>query len=270
VESGNLYIAELGNWSLEQSIVARRYNARMPHLSSAQQGAVDALARDLDTLFGPRLRSLVVYPGHQADGSVHSCAIVDALGFRDLVACMPYTESWHHRGAAVPLMLTDDELRRTIDIFPLEYAGILADYAVVRGTDPFQGMSIPVEDVRRACEAQAKSHLIHLREGFLETHAETNRVGRLIAGSAAPLRALLTNIARLPDRGAASMDTAILSDESLAAMAEARMGAPAPLIRQVLASSAHGHSAVTDPSHLLAGYIEAAKRIWEYVDAWRS
>ena len=242
----------------------------MPHFSPPQQSAVDALARDLDALFGPRLRSLVAYPGHQGDGSVHSCALVDGLAFRDLVACMPYTESWHHRRAAVPLMLTEDELRRTIDVFPLEYASILADYTVVRGADPFRGMTIALEDIRRACEGQAKSHLIHLREGFLETHAETGRVARLIAGSAAPLRALLTNIARLPDGQSGSMDTATLSDESLAAMAEARMGASAALIRQVLASSSQGQSTVTDPSHLLAGYIDAAKRIWEYVDGWRS
>jgi hypothetical protein len=241
----------------------------MPHFSPAQQRAVDALARDLDQLFGPRLRSLVAYPGHQADGSVHSCALIDELGFRDLVACLPYTGSWHHRGAAVPLLLTADELRRTIDVFPLEYASIVADYTVVRGSDPFAGVAIDSEDIRRACEAQAKSHLIHLREAFLESHAETTRIARLISASAAPLRALLTHIARLPDaRG--PMDSTSLSDASLAAMAETRMGVPAAVIRDVLASSANGHSSVTDPSHLLAGYIDAAKRIWEYVDRWHS
>jgi len=241
----------------------------MPHFSPAQQRAVSTLARDLEQIFGPRLRSLVVYPGHQADGSVHSCALVDDLAFNDLVACMPYTESWHHRGAAVPLMLTEDELQRTIDIFPLEYASIIADYEVVRGGDPFAGVTIATEEVRRACEAQAKSHLIHLRESFLESHAETTRVARLVAASAAPLRALLTNIARLPDANGGGLDTITLSDESLAKMAEQRMGVPSVLIREVLASSANGHSSVTDPSHLLAGYIEAAKRIWEYVDRWQ-
>jgi hypothetical protein len=240
----------------------------MPHLSPAQQSAIDALARDLDAVFGARLLSLVAYPGHQADGSVHSCALVDTLGFRDLVACLPYTESWHRRGAAVPLLLTEEELRRSIDIFPLEYASILAGYLVIRGIDPFHGLSIPAGDIRRACEAQAKSHLIHLREAFLESHAETTRIVRLIVASAAPLRGLLTNIARLPDNANGTVSTAALSDESLALMAERRMGVPAALIREVLASSAHGTSTVTDPSHLLAGYIDGAKRIWEYVDGW--
>jgi hypothetical protein len=242
----------------------------MPQFSAAQQRAVETLADDLDHIFGHRLQSLVVYPGHQADGSLHSCAIVDGLGFRDLVSCQPQTDGWQHRGIAVPLMLASGELERTIDIFPLEYSAILADYQVVRGPDPFQGISIPIEDIRRATEGQAKSHLIHLREAFLESHGETTRIGRLIASSAAPLRALLTNIARLPDAGAGTMAAAIPSDDALVKMADARMGVSPSLVRTVLASSAGGHSTIADPSALLAHYIEAAQKIWEYVDRWRS
>jgi hypothetical protein len=237
----------------------------MPQFSAAQLRAVETLARDLDETFGSRLQSLVAYPGNQADGSVHSCAIVDGLAFRDLVACLPTTENWHHRGIAVPLMLATGELERTVDIFPLEYASILADYLVVRGADPFKGMAIAVEDVRRATEGQAKSHLIHLREAFLESHGETTRIARLIASSAAPLRALLTNIARLAEPA-----TAALTDDALGALAERRMGVPAATIRDVLKSSSGGHSSIPDPSALLAHYIDAAQKIWQFVDRWRS
>jgi hypothetical protein len=245
------------------------YNRVMPQFSRAQQRAVDHLARDLEHIFGERLESLVAYTGHQGDGSVHSCALVSDLGFRDLTACLPLAEGWHHRGVAVPLLLSSAELRRTVDIFPLEYASIVADHAVVRGRDPFAAITIPVEDVRRACEALAKSHLIHLREAFLESHGETTRIAQLIAASAAPLRALLTHIARLPDDDRQPADTCAPSDESLATLAELRMGVPAALIREVLASSAGGQSTIADPSHLLGRYIDASRRIWEYVDRWR-
>ncbi|HEX9369187.1 MAG TPA: hypothetical protein VF921_21330 [Vicinamibacterales bacterium] len=244
----------------------------MPHFSDAQRKGIDGLARDLDRIFAARLQSLVAYPGNQADGSVHSCAIVDGLGFRDLVACLPQTESWHHRGIAVPLMLAAGELERTVDVFPLEYATILADYLVVRGADPFHGLSIPVDDVRRATEGQAKSHLIHLREAFLESHGETTRIARLIASSAAPLRGLLTNIARLNGGAHATPATPATpaSDDALGTMAEERIGVSAALIREILASSAGGHSAIADPSALLARYIDATQKIWAYVDRWRS
>src|SRR5262245_43433564 len=124
----------------------------MPDLTSSQRRAMELLARDLDGVFGPRLRSLVAYPGQQGDGTVHSCALVDAVGFQDLVKCLPLTGRWQGRGVAVPLMLSSDEFRRTIDIFPLEYASILAGYEVIHGQDPFRGVTIPAEHVRRATE----------------------------------------------------------------------------------------------------------------------
>ena len=235
----------------------------MPAFSGSQQNAIESLARDLEEVFGARLHALVAYPGSHADGSTHSCAIVDALSFNDLARCLPFTDRWHQRRVAVPLMLSAAELERTVDIFPLEYAAIIADHAVVRGADPFAGMTIDAGDVRRAIEAQAKSHLIHLREAYLETRGETTRIAQILAASAPSFRALLTNIARLtgaPD--------GTPPDEALAAMAHRQIGLDAALLREILASSAAGPSSVTDPSHLLSRYVEATEKIWTFVDAW--
>jgi hypothetical protein len=235
----------------------------MPALSSSQRNAVESLARDLESVFGARLRALVAYHGSHGDGAVHSCAIVDELSFQDLAKCLPYADRWHQRRVAVPLMLSDDEFQRTLDIFPLEYASIAADHVVLRGPDPFATMAVPAQDVRRATEAQAKSHLIHLREAYLESRGELRRVAQIIAASAGPLRALLINIARLGD-GALPTPT----DEALVTLAETKLGTSGGVIREVLASSASGTSTITDPSHLLSRYIAAAEQIWEYVDTW--
>ncbi|HEY2431960.1 MAG TPA: hypothetical protein VGI12_04730 [Vicinamibacterales bacterium] len=239
----------------------------MPSFTTSQHSALESFARDLDDVFGARLRALVAYPGSHGDGSVHSCAIVDALSFEDLRKCLPFTSRWHQRRIAVPLMLSQDELPRTLDIFPLEYAAIAADHLVLRGADPFAGLVVPAADLRRATEAQAKSHLIHLREAYLESHGETTRVARLIAASTPSLRALLSNLARLVDGPATTMN-ATINDDALAGMAETRMGVSPGVIRDVLAASTEGSSMITDPSHLLALYVEASERIWSFVDGW--
>src|SRR5438105_94370 len=235
-------------------------------LTPPQQQAISVLARDLGRVFGGRLESLVVYSGHDGDGTLHSLAVVEALSFRDLTVCLPLAESWQRHRLAVPLMVSRDELRRTVDIFPLEYAAIIATHAVVFGRAPFDGITIPAEDQRRACEAQAKSHLIHLREAFLESHGEARAVAALIASSAAPFRAILSNIARLPDAAAPPADPIALSDDSLARVAETRIGIPAALVRDVLSSVTTGQASIAEPSALLARYIGAAQRVWEYVD----
>jgi hypothetical protein len=237
-------------------------------LTPSQQQAISTLARDLGRVFGGRLQSLVVYSGHHDDSTLHSLAVVEGLTFRDLTACLPLAEAWHRLRLAVPLMLSRDELRRTVDIFPLEYASIIATHAVVFGHPPFDGITIPAEHLRRACEALAKSHLIHLREAFLESHGEARSIAALIAASAAPFRAILANIARLPDVPAATADAIPLSDELLAHTAETRIGVPATLVHDVLSSATTGQASIAEPSALLARYIDAAQRVWEYVDRW--
>src|SRR5258708_35523944 len=113
----------------------------MPQISNAQQKAIDVLARDLDDIFGARLRSLVAYPGHHGDGSVHSCAIVDGLGFRDLVACLPQPGGWPQRGIALTLTLASAGLDGTIDACPVRHSAIPAHYQSRPAAAPVKGTS---------------------------------------------------------------------------------------------------------------------------------
>jgi hypothetical protein len=114
-------------------------------------------------------------------------------------------------------------------------------------------------DVRRACELAAKSHLIHLREGFLETGGDATAVSDLIAASAPAFRALLDNIARLADD----------ERDDVAETAERQIGIPATIVREVFSAGSGTRSPIAEPTALLAQYIAAAERVWEYVDTWR-
>ena len=119
---------------------------------------------------------------------------------------------------------------------------------MIVGSNPFAGIAVPEADLRRGCERQAKSHLIHLREGFLETRGDPAGIARMIAASAPAFRALLQNLERL-EPGA--IERAGISDE---------------LPREV---SAAGDATIAEPSALLSRYIAAVERLWQYVDAWR-
>ncbi len=163
----------------------------------------------------------------------------------------------------MPLLLERDEFRRTLDVFPLEYGEIIASHVVVLGDDPFAGLSVPDVDRRRACELQAKSHLIHLREGFLETGGDPKRVARLIGASAEGFRRLLMNIVSLAAPASSG------HDDHLPETAEEHIGVPQDLTREVLAATGAGPSTIADPSAMLARYIAAVERVWEFVDGWK-
>ena len=108
---------------------------------------------------------------------------------------------WHEAGLATPLILESPEFARSLDAFPFEFGAILADHVIVSGRNPFEGLHVDPADVRRACEVQARSHLLHLREGYIETQGRSDAVADLIARSAAPLSALLKSVARLNGGG---------------------------------------------------------------------
>jgi hypothetical protein len=234
-------------------------------LSPTGRAALETLAADLQRIFGNRLHSVCAYgAGTGDDEEIHSIALVDRLSFEDLAACVPLARGWTNRGLAVPLILERDEFARTLDVFPLEYGEIIASHLPVYGEDPFEGITVAQGDLRRGCELQAKSHLIHLREGFLETGGDPKAIARLIGASAESFRRLLLNIVALVAPGAPADP-----ELDIAAAAEAHIGVPSSLTRDILATGDRGPSTIADPTALLARYIGGVERMWEFMDRWK-
>jgi hypothetical protein len=219
------------------------------HAAPARRPALHELSSDLQRVFSSRLRSLVAYREAAEPQAINTLALVESLRFADLAACAGLAPDWHRAGLETPLVLTIDEFRRTLDVFPLEYGGIVADHVVIFGRSPFEGTEVAAADLRRACELQAKSHLIHLREGFLETGGQATAVARLVAASSRAFRTLLANIERL-DPGAAE-----------------RAGITDALVEEV---SAAERSTIAEPTALLSRYLAATEQLWQQVDAWRA
>ncbi len=200
-------------------------------LTAPRRAALDSFTADLQAIFRNRLRSVCAYGLDGRDErDTHTIAFVDHLAFEDLAACAPRTRGWQNRGLAVPLLLQADEFTRSLDVFPLEYGEIIAHHVLLFGDDPFAGVAVSEQDRRRGCEMQAKSHLIHLRESFLETQGEPRAVSRMIAASAEGFRRLLENLVTL-----VRPSPAIPGHPDLALDAERLVGVPATLTREVLA-----------------------------------
>ena len=160
--------------------------------------AVHALDRGLRAIFGGRMQSFMVHGGSERrDTPIATLAVVDTLTVADLRQCAASLAGWHALGLATPLIVATDEFARSLDAFPFEFGAILADHELVSGSDPFSSLVVDPADLRRACEVQARSHLLHLREAYIETRGQSDFVATLVARSAPPLAALLTNVALL-------------------------------------------------------------------------
>lgn len=240
--------------------------------------AVQTLERGLRDVFGSRLQSLVIYgqrahAGHDAHGGhghaghghaappARTLAVVESMTPDDLRACAGRIEAWHDAGLATPLLFAAHEFGQSLDVFPLEFGAILADHAVVAGANPFASLAVDPADVRRACEVQARSHLLHLREGFLETRGRADALAVLIVQSAAAFASLVTSIARL--EGHASDDAA-----SAARHVERVLGTGDSAVADVVALSGVPDVPSAEAERLFPSYLEAVERIVRYVDGW--
>lgn len=233
-------------------------------ITNAQVSA-PLLIDDLKSVFGDRLGAVVAY-GPSLDGDADaplSCLVlVSSLSLQDLEACARLSARWARASITTPLVLPGDEFRRSLDAFPLEYQAIIDRHVIIAGTDPFPGLTINPEDLRRACELQAKAHLIHLRQGWLEAGGHSHELADLVRESATPWRVLLENVARL--RGVAPGD-----DAALAAFAGSVTGMAPDLIAALLSAGDGGDV----PARLvvrLPDYLAGAEQLWATIDTWRA
>jgi hypothetical protein len=226
--------------------------------------AVRGLESDLRNIFGPRLQSLVIYrvASEASAAATPSLAIVDNLTAEDLRACSGRVESWHDAGVATPLLVAKREFARALDAFPLEFGAILADHTLVSGPDPFDGLQVDETDLRRACEVQVRSHLLHLREGYIESRGRSDELAALISRSAAPLAALVKSVARLHGAPAATNLEAAGVVERMACLA------PGSLATVIALTS--GPPLTPDGARrMFPGYLAGLDRLAEHVDTWR-
>ena len=226
--------------------------------------AAAALVTDLRRVFADRLRSLVAYgPAveHAGDGPLSCLALVESLTMADLEACAAMAAGWDRHGLATPLILPDQEFRRSLDAFPLEYGEIIRAHERIFGDDPFAQAAIAREDLRRACEAQIKSHLVHLREGFIESGGQPRAVADLVTASAPAFSALLRHVANLCGCPASGRAEAARDGARTARLDEG-------VVSDMLALEQRSAIPTTDAARLFPGYLAAVEQLTRFVDTW--
>ncbi len=234
-------------------------------MTATWPAAAASLVADLRNVFGERLSSVVAYGG-PVDGNPHapltSLALVTSLAVGDLEGCARRAAHWERMAIATPLLLPVDEFRRSLDAFPLEFTEIMRSHERVYGADPFVGLTIPLDQLRTACETQIKGHLLHLREGFIEAHGSPAAVARLVAASAPAFTALLRNVARLSDVRNSDHMTATRAGAQAA-------GVPDGIVSDLLALEQPSDVPASDPARLFPVYLDAVEQLARVVDTWR-
>lgn len=222
-------------------------------------GPLSALVADVTRLFGTRLEAVVAYGRDRREGQ-HSLVLVSSLTVDDLNALALAAPRWRDAGVATPLVMPRDEFARSLDAFPLEYGEIIDTHTVLVGTDPFDGMQVDLEDVRRAVEVRLTSHLVHLRENFIEGGGRLKAIDAVVRAAAPEFAALLRRVARLYGESHAD-------DRALASWAHTHLGLDVRTIGNLLALATDDATPV-EGVRIYPDYLAVATRLRQLVDQW--
>ncbi len=213
---------------------------------------------DLQHIFGGRLHAFVTYAPSVTPRP--SLALVESLALADLTSCAARVKRWRLAGAATPVVLTRQEFARSLDVFPVEFGEIIANHETHFGDDPFAGLVVATGDLRRACEGQVRSLLLHVREDYMEAAGAPRDVVRVVVESAAEFRALLSLLSRL--------DGQRLEGPPLAVWAAERLRLDAAVVSDALHVAHDADNSGVDAGRLFPAYLAAIEQVARHIDEW--
>jgi hypothetical protein len=86
-----------------------------------------------------------------------------------------------------PLVMTEDEIRRSLDSWPVEFLSISARGKVVTGSLDLASMPEDEAGLRLQCERELRGLVIHCRFAYLASRKDETRLGEMVAGGATKL-----------------------------------------------------------------------------------
>jgi len=237
----------------------------------AKPMATDAFAAALGAALGGRLVSLLLY-GSAARGThvagrsdVNTLLICDAVDESLFAALRAGTalRDWLRAGNPAPLILSEVEWRAAADVFPIEYEDIRAAYRVLAGKDPWAGIAVRRDDVRRQLEQELMGKLVRLRQAYAATRDDGKALTRVIAGSLGGFFTMLRAALRLAGRPAAPAATPV----ELLGQAAGAIGFPVEPLMELAGHAAGATRLALQPADpRAAAYLAAVARLAEYVD----
>ena len=230
-------------------------------LTADQLGA--AIARAL----GQRLVSLLLY-GSAARGThvpersdVNTLLICDAVDDALFAALAPPVRDWVRVGHPAPLILTEREWRESADAFPIEYEDMRDAHRLLAGRDPWHGIAVDRDDLRRQLEHELMGKLVRLRQAYAALSGEPKQLARVVVGSAGGFFTMLRAVLRFAGRPAPA------PPEELVRSAAALIGFPAEALAPLVQHAKGGATLRLKPGDpLVPAYLAAVERTAAYVN----
>jgi predicted nucleotidyltransferase len=230
---------------------------------------IDTLGDAVSRALGPRLVALLLY-GSAARGThvpkrsdVNTLLICDTVDAALFDALASVVRAWTKAGHPAPLIFTEREWRESADAFPIEYEDMREAHRLLAGRDPWPGIRIERDHLRRQLERELMGKLVRLRQAYGALWAEPKRLADAIVGSAPGFLTMLRAVLRLEGRPVpARSETLVSAAATVVGFSAVEL---APLVRHAEGGQAlRLNGDARDP--LVVAYLAALARTAEFVD----
>lgn len=161
------------------------------------------LVSDWQSLFGPRLRSALLF-GSVARGEavagvsdINVLLLIDHIDAGTLKKASPATRTWIKTSREAPLLFEADQWVRAADVFAIEIADMRDAHQVLHGSDPLAACHPDEGAMRLQAERELRGKLLQLQTGLLVAADTAADVGTLLMQSLPSFTTYMRTVLRL-------------------------------------------------------------------------
>jgi hypothetical protein len=125
--------------------------------------------------------------------------VFNNLKREDLDKSLKLVNKGRRKRIIAPLFLTDEYMRSSSDVFPIEFLEMKENHILIYGEDFLERLEISRENLRLQCEQQLKGKLIRLRQAYLEIGKNRKAIMQLIWESFTSFIPVIRNLLRLKE-----------------------------------------------------------------------
>jgi len=187
-------------------------------LPGETQKRLRTYTKEVKAAFGDRLEGLLIY-GSAVRGeflrrrsNLNLLLLVSNYDTSTLKLYEPIHKRWSKEQVVTPLFLTDQELKSSSALFPIEFLEIQEHHRVLGGRDPFVGFHVDTRGLKDAVRQGLAGNLLRLRQRFVEGGGANDAVMILLPLSITSTIPLLRGLQRERQWPVLSQSDAVIKD----------------------------------------------------------
>lgn len=114
---------------------------------------------------------------------IHSAIILHRMDFNFIRFIASIGKKYKSRGIAAPLVMTQDYIHDSLDIFPIEFHDFRLIHKTVVGEDIFSGLTFDRNNLRLQCEREIKARLVGVRQSYIASLGDRKYLADILSQS---------------------------------------------------------------------------------------